>query len=306
MGKYKTKQEYEHAKREHAAVTPYGQAEAVTRSVLKRVETVIYFSPKAKRRMELYVEGVNGEISGLGTVKIVPGGFLVEEVFLLDQEVTGASTDLDRKAVGDFLEKVAITGEVEGVPVNPEEVRLWWHSHAAMSCFWSMTDEETAQTWMSGWRVAVVANHRGQVKARLDLDEPMPITLDNLTVSLYDPLRDVERGSVAEEIKAKVRQRAYTKLERFTEYDGYGGTYRSGLEEDGYVLNKATGVWTRTTNGGEHNEERVGDGGVHQTIGANPDERLTDGPSDAYRAWVGRELDRLRAAQDGGGGDFEC
>lgn len=166
----------------------------------------VYLSTRAARRMRAYVAGCAYEISGLGTVRLLPsGGLLVDDVFLLPQTCTEAETLLDPEAVSQFLIEAATQGVVDGMAVRPEAIRCWWHSHAHMAVFWSMTDERTAHTWMHGWKIALVVNHRGEMLARLDVDHPVGLTMDRLPIEIYDPLQELERPGIAAEIFLKVR-----------------------------------------------------------------------------------------------------
>lgn len=129
----------------------------------------------AQRKLQGYIRRCPEEISGLGTVSVIDGSFLITDVFLLDQKVTPSETVLSALTMARFL----CTASERGI--NPTEVRFWWHSHARHDAYFSGTDQQTiADTFdTSAWWLSFVGNHAGESVARLDLypTKEMPIRL---------------------------------------------------------------------------------------------------------------------------------
>ena len=153
-----------------------------------------------KQRLDAYIQLCNQEISGLGTLRVVEGGFQVQEIALLEQVVTGASTDLDPAAVAGYMEAVMGRGD------DPASIKLWWHSHAGMSTFWSGTDEATIRGFANGWMVSLVGNHHGEYMVRLDLYEPIRWVLNDLPLKVIQPRPTELEAAILAEIAAKVRR----------------------------------------------------------------------------------------------------
>lgn len=131
-----------------------------------------YITPEAMQRMQLYIDAADGEISGLGTVYVNKGVMLVDNVYLLEQESSYSQTELKPEAVGKFL------SEWMGDGGDPEELKLWWHSHGRMSVFWSSQDESTAKSFANGWMLSIVGNKDRAFKVRLDVYEPVHLYLE--------------------------------------------------------------------------------------------------------------------------------
>lgn len=81
--------------------------------------------------MRLYVELCQDEIGWLGYVeKLQDGqGYMVTDVFLVDQEVHATTTELSPTAIIDFYNKLDDKGRAEFL----SKCKLWGHSHVNMS-----------------------------------------------------------------------------------------------------------------------------------------------------------------------------
>ncbi len=137
--------------------------------------------PKVKINLEVlqkmreFVHLAENEVSGLGLIRLDDGVFRVYDVFLLKQECGAASTDIDELAIAE------LTGKVE----HPEDLRFWWHSHCDMGVFWSGTDEGTILEQVDvGWCLSMVLNKADEYKLRLDVQDPFPMSFDDLSYSL--------------------------------------------------------------------------------------------------------------------------
>lgn len=159
----------------------------------------VFITPEAKQRLDLYIEAADGEISGLGTVSRLGNDFLITAVHLFEQVCTGASTDLSSEDVAKFLLASVRAG------LETDQLKLWWHSHVNMGVFWSGTDETTASRFGNGFMLAVVGNKRGEFLARLDLYEPIRLTLDCLQFEVRQEPTEAMRAEVMAEVAAKVK-----------------------------------------------------------------------------------------------------
>lgn len=164
----------------------------------------IYILPHVKARLDAYIAGCDVEISGLGTAHQQGRDFIIDDVFLLKQECTAGSTDIDDEAAAQFLCEAIRDGH------DPATLRVWWHSHASFGCFWSTTDEGTIDVLSGGaWLISIVGNHAGQYRGRLDIYDPMRLTLDELPLHVVLPeSADVQEAAKAE-IAAKVKVKHY-------------------------------------------------------------------------------------------------
>lgn len=183
----------------------------------------VYITEEAKKRLDLYVKfAPAGEISGLGCVEPKAGDLLITDLFLFKQVSGPATTELDGEAVSNFLVEAITNG------IDPSDLKLWWHSHGEMSVFWSGTDQATAGAFGNQWMLCLVANKQGDVLVRLDLYEPVPITLDGLKLEiLLEPDEELAR-----EIEAEVEQKVSVPLPPMLAYPR-GGRKNVAARGDG-------------------------------------------------------------------------
>ena len=133
----------------------------------------VYFMPDVWGKMMYWTKKTQKEISGIGLAIIEDGKFIITEV-MIPPLTTGESgkTRLNAKA----LVKV-----VDELSQKNEAIRLWWHTHANGSVFWSPTDKTAMDSFKpDDWFINVVVNHKGENMARIlvgipDSEERMEI-----------------------------------------------------------------------------------------------------------------------------------
>jgi proteasome lid subunit RPN8/RPN11 len=151
------------------------------------------------QKLELYTEMCNDEISALGKAVMIDGKIVIDTIYLFDQEVTRSSTNISNSDVSKFLCDYVRAGN------NPEDIKLWWHSHAKMETYWSPTDESTIEGFGSGWIVSIVSNKQKAHRARIDILDPIRMTIDNLPIEIMLKIDPSLRNEARREIVEKVR-----------------------------------------------------------------------------------------------------
>ncbi len=130
---------------------------------------------EALERIWHWTDLAKGEFSCLGQVT---GDMLVHDVQLFEQTCTQASTDIDQQALAKFLCQHP----------NPEKVRAWIHSHGNLNVFWSQQDDACIDGLHSEtFLLSLVVNKRREMKCRLDVWQPVRLTLDDLSVEVRVP-----------------------------------------------------------------------------------------------------------------------
>ena len=122
------------------------------------------------------------ECSGLGTVECTEKGQLfVSELHLIPQANTSSHTQFDGQGLVDFM-----SVHLESL----EKIKLWWHSHAAGGVFWSPEDRGTIERLrgIGNWLVSVVVNAKGDYKARLDMKDPVLLSIQDVELSVEESL----------------------------------------------------------------------------------------------------------------------
>ena len=133
----------------------------------------------------------NFEVSGLGNVIYdqKTNVFLVNEVYLLDQENTGTTSDIDEKALGKLMYEHH-KSEIEG------ELKFWWHSHADMGVFWSTTDMATIkQLGGEGSFLSTVFNKKEEMRSAFYMTDPISVFVDELDTVVIQSFgdKDIEK-----------------------------------------------------------------------------------------------------------------
>ena len=164
----------------------------------------VFILPEAKKKLDLFIELARGEISGLGdVVQINEYDFLIEDLFILDQECTGSKTKLDQEKIGQMITQLVVMGK------DTAKTKLWWHSHVNMGVFWSVTDDDTAAEFNNGWMLCLVGDKKGNTLVRLDIFKPFHITIDNLPLIVKLGDDEVLKEEIKKEIKEKVDHSDY-------------------------------------------------------------------------------------------------
>ena len=170
----------------------------------------IEITPEAYLKLKYYVLNADDEISGLGISKIIDEQILVTDIFLLEQESAGASTELDEKAISKLIAYLHKTKKIDVATLN-----VWWHSHADMSVHWSPTDDANIEQFVnSKYLISLVYNKELEYKARLDLYKPFRITIDIDSVTLAIENAELQK-KIVKEIAKKVKKPTGVK------YGGY-------------------------------------------------------------------------------------
>jgi hypothetical protein len=176
------------------------------------------------KRIKYYTQAADGEVSGLGTViKDEKGRHVVNKVFLLEQESSGADTELDTEAISKLMTDMMAKNE------DPALLKFWWHSHANMGVFWSGTDDSCAETLSKEFAFSLVVNKAGDLRCRLDLYNPFRITFDGIKVTEIIQ----EDASLKEQCEKEIKEKVKSPGGRWQNWkndnsgidDYYGGFY---------------------------------------------------------------------------------
>ena len=220
----------------------------------------LYLPFDVQTRLGYYARGTSKEISGLGEISfdLKEQAMRVEQLHLLEQECSGSETTLKPEALHAFLLAYTQNG------ANAERLRFHWHSHCAMSVFWSSTDDTFCQGWQGPWFVALVTNHKGEYLARLEIRDPFTMTLP-MPVFLEQYHDPVLAASIQAEIDQKVK-----------EPPPFAGNYG---------WNYSNGVWTRRQLENDELEELVKDFSEKQ--GRQPTRKERKALRNSLRRWTG-------------------
>lgn len=161
------------------------------------------FDQEVFDKIMFWVDKSPVEVSGFGRVVIKDGNFTVVSAYLLDQENSGASTDIAPEAMAKLMYE---SREDEG------HLNFWWHSHVNMAVYWSGTDTETIkQIGEQGWCLSTVFNKKDESRSAYYQkgDDFMPeIFMDDLESStMY--ITDNKQAEWEEEYTKKCKAKKY-------------------------------------------------------------------------------------------------
>ena len=141
----------------------------------------VRFSQKAYQQMWALTEACPIEISAMGIIATeeqkksegITEDFYVLEYFVIDQECTGTSTDLDDDAFIDLVMKLRDRG------ISAEQIVVWWHSHVRMGVSHSGTDEAQIERFdFDTVCISAITNKKNELNLRVDMYKPFRHTFE--------------------------------------------------------------------------------------------------------------------------------
>ena len=143
----------------------------------------ILFTAEAARIFWYLIDKAPGEISMLASV--VKNGlvFRITEIHFkgLKQRNTSASTEILPQAIDKFI----VDREMAGL--DNSALRGSLHSHGLLQVFWSSIDDTNIERFeYCPWLVSVVVNKNKNVLGRIDIFNPLRMTIDHVQVGIEE------------------------------------------------------------------------------------------------------------------------
>ena len=180
------------------------------------LQAEVHIDNEVYDKIMYWVNKSNYEVSGLGTVEYdeEAGLFRVTDAFLLTQENSMVTTDIDATAIGQLMAEVYRRKDVEGT------LNFWWHSHVDMDVFWSQTDLDTIhQLGQHGWFLSTVFNKKEEMRSAFYQRSPFNVFADKLPTQVIYPYDDSREAEWDREYQEKV---TIKKWKPRTRYSGWG------------------------------------------------------------------------------------
>jgi proteasome lid subunit RPN8/RPN11 len=147
---------------------------------------VVYDSLVYWQIMHWVQKANDDEVSGFG--KVIKEGSVLKVVsaMLLPQRNGRANTEIEGADVGKAEYQLRN---------QPGELRLWWHSHVKMGCFWSQTDIDTIkELGKHGWILATVFNQHWDKRSAIFQGGDDGVFVDNIaTTNIYNLTQEQTR-----------------------------------------------------------------------------------------------------------------
>lgn len=129
----------------------------------------VYIMPEALKDMYLLTKLVNTEISWMGTVSRIGDDFLIEEIFLLTQQVSAATTEIMTEGLGELATEIMTQHPDTGVEML-NKLRLWGHSHVYMGTTPSGQDDKQMDEFEEScddFFIRQIVNKKGRMEFQL-------------------------------------------------------------------------------------------------------------------------------------------
>jgi hypothetical protein len=184
---------------------------------------VVYVSPTANAKMQHYVDIVDDEVGWLGTVEELEcGDYYIDDVYLFDQEVNGATTEISEDSLAKFAdEKLKADGGMELM----NKMRFWGHSHVNMATGASGQDNAMMDTFSTSGHdffIRGIFNKKGEVNLSV-YHYGRGIIFHHVEWQIYTEETDELREEIEAEVKQKVKKKTYSYSS--AQYPRYQGNY---------------------------------------------------------------------------------
>ena len=123
----------------------------------------VYINRSALNKMFIYTDEVPDEVGWLGTVQKVDNSYHVTDVFLFDQQVHGATTEITPEGLTEFAEE--LLQRSDGVEIW-NSMRLWGHSHVNMGISPSGQDNKQMEDFSQighDFFLRLICNKKGEL-----------------------------------------------------------------------------------------------------------------------------------------------
>jgi hypothetical protein len=192
----------------------------------------VIFDPYNFEKLMAYIDQVDGECSGMGTVENDENGNLyIKDLFLMPCTSQPAFTEILEGA----LDRLLVEEHMKD-PDNEEmpKFNLWWHSHVDMGVTFSSTDDKTIEILATDtYMLSIVANRKRQMTARLEVFKPFRMSFPSIAAYVEtDDLVDIDE--INAEIAGKV---VYQKPEPNVKIPGLKKTEPTQFSNYGYYNN---------------------------------------------------------------------
>ena len=194
-------------------------------TIIEKEQTIppnIFITYYALAKMKQYVDQSDKEIGWLGYVDKTDDGYVISDVFLIEQEVTSVTTELKEDALNKHASELIKNGQFDKL----EKVKCWGHSHVNMGVTPSGTDDNTFEEYYKNCEffIRIVANKKGEM--RVDIAETKrKIIFYNVKFIPLIPDEVNEKKKTFENLQNKMNE-----IQK--EIDDFDKTYLKQFEKD--------------------------------------------------------------------------
>ena len=200
-----------------------------TRVVLESDVPMVYVTRKVFSELYHIIDLSDDEVGFLGTVtKTTYGNFLIDEVFILKQEVTAGSTELSEEGIAELTQE--LLQREDGVD-TVNSIRFWGHSHVRMGTSASHQDERQMELFQKNgcpWFIRGILNKLGRMEFTIFFFDS-GVKIVDAPWAIYEFVNNEDRGRIEEELEQKVTKgrSAVVRYANHDDSDEYMGGHGS-------------------------------------------------------------------------------
>lgn len=143
----------------------------------------VFYTPDVWERMWFIIDHCEEEVGWLGLVDEVPGGYLITDIYVPEQTVTGAETDIGDEA----LTNLALELLEEGIDTS--KLIYWGHSHVNMGISPSGQDETQIDEFLNACPVFIRGIYNKRRESKVDVfDTEKGYVVQNVEHRLNTPM----------------------------------------------------------------------------------------------------------------------
>jgi hypothetical protein len=123
----------------------------------------VHISETALKKMFIYTDEVSDEVGWLGTAYRDGNTYLIKEVFLFDQQVHGATTEITPEGLADFATE--LMQQPDGMEIW-NNMKMWGHSHVNMGITPSGQDDKQMEEFSQNGHdffIRLICNKKGDL-----------------------------------------------------------------------------------------------------------------------------------------------
>lgn len=183
----------------------------------------VYITPVALEKMNVIVEISSKEVGWLGTARqLRTGDFLIDDVYLFDQEVSYAQCEMSTEGLEAFA--VELLEQPDGDELY-DNLRVWGHSHVNMGTSPSAQDNSQMDLFRENgceWFIRIIANKAGRLEVTVFMYRNH-LVIEDAEWRVAVPGMDEIRAQIEAEFTAKVRETKFTGVQVWR-----GGCWQGG------------------------------------------------------------------------------
>lgn len=194
-------------------------AEETKEEARKNRAPIVYYAPDVFEALDYIIAKCTKEVGWLGTVKVMDSGdYLIDRIFVPEQTVTGAETDILPEAM------LALANEIIESGDDPSRLYYWGHSHVNMGVAPSGQDERQIEEYLDSCPVFIRGIYNKKGDSKVDVYDT---TKKRIYESVYNdvftpPIAKATKDHLDKLVAANVKERVYADYS----HTYYGGNSR--------------------------------------------------------------------------------